>query len=94
MDLPGLSPEKRTEDAGKFVVDTRKHNLQDVIRPWWTRSSSWTDVEYEPLEDIIAEFSRVGPNGKPGKPLERERRRDHEERDPFLGPSDTARRGR
>ncbi len=56
LELPGLSPVKRTEDAGSFVVDTRRHNLQDVIRALVDRGEVLDlTVEDEPLEDIIAE---------------------------------------
>ena len=54
--LPGLDPVKRTEDAGNFVVDTRKHNLQEVIRALVEKGEVLDlTVEDEPLEDIIAE---------------------------------------
>ncbi|NLJ46530.1 MAG: ATP-binding cassette domain-containing protein [Treponema sp.] len=56
LDLPGLPPVKKTEDAGSFVVDTRKHNLQDVIRALVNLGEVLDlTVEDEPLEDIIAE---------------------------------------
>ncbi len=61
LDLPGLAPVKRTEDAGSFVVDTRKHNLQEVIRALVDRGEVLDlTVEDEPLEDIIAEVFRGG----------------------------------
>jgi len=59
--LPGLAPLKRTEDAGNFVVDTRKHNLQDVIRALVDKGEVLDlTVEDEPLEDIIAEVFQGG----------------------------------
>ncbi len=61
LDLPGLAPVKRTEDAGSFVVDTRKHRLQEVIRALVDRGEVLDlTVEDEPLEDIIAEVFRGG----------------------------------
>lgn len=61
LDLPGLTPLKHTEDAGSFVVDTRKHNLQEVIRALVDRGEVLDlTVEDEPLEDIIAEVFRGG----------------------------------
>lgn len=59
LELPGLAPVKRTEDAASFVVDTRKHNLQEVIRALVDRGEVLDlTVEDEPLEDIIAEVFR------------------------------------
>ncbi len=59
LELPGLSPVKRTEDAASFVVDTRKHRLQEVIRALVDRGEVLDlTVEDEPLEDIIADVFR------------------------------------
>jgi ABC-2 type transport system ATP-binding protein len=56
LELPGLSPVKHTKDAGNFVVDTRSHNLQEVIRALVEKGEVLDlTVEDEPLEDIIAE---------------------------------------
>lgn len=61
LELPGLSPVKRTRDSGSFVVDTRKHNLQEVIAAL-VKLGEVLDltVEDEPLEDIIAEVYQGG----------------------------------
>lgn len=55
-ELVGLSPIKKAEDAASYVVDTRKHNLQSVIRALVERGEVLDlTVEDEPLEELISE---------------------------------------
>ncbi|MCX7024720.1 MAG: ATP-binding cassette domain-containing protein [Spirochaetes bacterium] len=57
IDLPGLSPVKRTEDAARFEVDTRRHRLPELIAALAARGELLDlTVEDEPLENIIAEI--------------------------------------
>jgi ABC-2 type transport system ATP-binding protein len=61
LDLPGLSPFKRTADAASYEVDTRAHRLPEVIAALAARGELLDlTVEDEPLEDIIAEVYRGG----------------------------------
>jgi ABC-2 type transport system ATP-binding protein len=62
FDLPGLEPVKRTEDAARFEVDTRRHRLEEVIRALVDKGEILDlTVEDEPLEDIIADIFSGGP---------------------------------
>jgi ABC-2 type transport system ATP-binding protein len=59
LDLPNLAPDKRTADAATFTVDTRVHELRDVMRALVDRGDILDlTVEDEPLEDLIAEVFR------------------------------------
>ncbi|HUX37369.1 MAG TPA: ATP-binding cassette domain-containing protein [Rectinemataceae bacterium] len=61
LELPGLSPVKRTADAASFEIDTRSHNLPELIAALAGRGELLDlTVEDEPLEDIIAEVFRGG----------------------------------
>jgi len=57
LDLPGLKPLKRTEDAARFEIDTRVHRIEDVLRRLVERGEILDlTVEDESLENIIAEI--------------------------------------
>lgn len=55
LDLPGLSPVKRTDRSARYEVDTRVHALRDVVRALADRGElADITVEDEPLENVIA----------------------------------------
>ncbi|HTX73142.1 MAG TPA: ATP-binding cassette domain-containing protein [Rectinemataceae bacterium] len=55
LDIPGLRPIKRTADAARFEIDTRKHRIEEVLRLLVERGEILDlTVEDEPLENIIA----------------------------------------
>lgn len=57
LDLPGLSPVKRTELGASYEVDTKKHSLRDVVKALADRGElEDITVEDEPLENVIAEI--------------------------------------
>ncbi|MDX9899613.1 MAG: ATP-binding cassette domain-containing protein [Spirochaetia bacterium] len=57
MDLPGLSPIKKTVLAASYEVDTRRHSLAQVVRALAARGDlEDITVEDEPLENIIADI--------------------------------------
>jgi ABC-2 type transport system ATP-binding protein len=59
-ELPGLTAVKRTQDAAKFVIDTREHDLEEVMRSLMGQGSlADMTVEDEPLEDLIADLYRT-----------------------------------
>ncbi len=61
LELPGLSPVKKTADAASFEIDTRSHKLPELIAALAARGELLDlTVEDEPLEDIIAEVFRGG----------------------------------
>ena len=55
LDLPALSPIKRTALAASYEVDTRKHSLAEVVRALASRGElEDITIEDEPLENVIA----------------------------------------
>ncbi len=55
LDLPGLSPIKRTETSARYEVDTSRHELGEVVRALAARGElEDITVEDEPLENVIA----------------------------------------
>ncbi|MBN1519346.1 MAG: ATP-binding cassette domain-containing protein [Spirochaetales bacterium] len=57
MDLPGLSPLKRTEQSARYEVDTNRHALRDVVRALAERGELVDiTVEDEPLENVIEQI--------------------------------------
>jgi len=55
LELPGLSPVKRTPRAASFEVDTSRHSLAEVVRALAARGDlEDITVEDEPLESVIA----------------------------------------
>jgi len=65
LDLPGLSPVKRTADAARYEVDTRVHRIEDVLRALVERGEvEDLTVEDEPLENVIAEIFQRGEEGE------------------------------
>jgi ABC-2 type transport system ATP-binding protein len=64
LDLGELKPVKRTETAASYVVDTREHRLEEVLRILVGRGElEDLTVEDEALEDIIARIYRSAPGG-------------------------------
>jgi ABC-2 type transport system ATP-binding protein len=65
LELPGLSPAKRTPTAASYVVDTGKHRLEEVLRELAGRGElEDLTVEDESLEEIIAGIYAAGPGGR------------------------------
>ncbi len=57
LELPGLSPVKRTELGARYEVDTRRHSLREVVKALAERGElEDITVEDEPLENVIAEI--------------------------------------
>ncbi len=57
LDLPGLTPVKRTADAARYEVDTRAHRLEEILRALVAKGElEDLTVEDEPLENVIAEI--------------------------------------
>ncbi|MBU0928272.1 MAG: ATP-binding cassette domain-containing protein [Spirochaetes bacterium] len=55
LDLPSLSPVKRTAVAASYEVDTREHSLAEVVRALAAKGElEDITVEDEPLENVIA----------------------------------------
>ena len=66
LELPGLSPAKRTETAASYVVDTAKCRLEEVLRALVGRGElEDLTVEDESLEDIISRIYQSKPGGAP-----------------------------
>jgi ABC-2 type transport system ATP-binding protein len=62
LDLPGLAPVKRTADAARYEVDTRKHRIEEVLRALVERGEvEDLTVEDESLESIIAAIYEAEP---------------------------------
>jgi len=61
LDLPGLTPVKRTDRAASFEVDTRRHALADVVKALASRGElEDITIEDEPLENVIAGIYATG----------------------------------
>ena len=61
LDLPTLSPVKRTATAASYEVDTRKHSLAEVVRALASRGElEDITIEDEPLESVIAAIYGAG----------------------------------
>ncbi len=57
MDLPGLSPIKRTELSARYEVDTNEHSLAELVRALASRGElEDITIEDEPLENVIAQI--------------------------------------
>ncbi len=57
LELPGLSPVKKTDDAARYEVDTRVHRLPELVAALAARGELVDlTVEDEPLENVIAEI--------------------------------------
>lgn len=55
LELPGLSPTKRTERSARYELDTARHSLAEAVRALASRGElEDITVEDEPLEDVIA----------------------------------------
>ncbi len=66
LELPGLSPVKRTETAASYVVDTRERRLEEVLRALVGRGElEDLTVEDESLEDIISRIYQSRPGDAP-----------------------------
>jgi ABC-2 type transport system ATP-binding protein len=62
LDLGELKPVKRTPTAASYVVDTREHRLEEVLRALVGRGElEDLTVEDEDLEDIIARIYEARP---------------------------------
>jgi ABC-2 type transport system ATP-binding protein len=65
VELPGLSPVKRTADAARYEVDTRVHRIDEVLRALVERGEvEDLTVEDESLENIIAAIYETGGEGR------------------------------
>ncbi len=55
MELPGLSPIKRTELSARYEVDTNEHSLAELVKALASRGElEDITIEDEPLENVIA----------------------------------------
>ncbi len=57
MELPGLSPIKRTELSARYEVDTNEHSLAELVKALASRGElEDITIEDEPLENVIAKI--------------------------------------
>ncbi len=65
MDLPDLSPIKRTEVSARYEVDTDKHSLGEVVKALGERGDlEDITIEDEPLEEVIARIYSARTSGE------------------------------